>query len=175
MDASPASPALPAPLRSQQTHSSSLAASSDGSLLFVVHPDADSVSVLSVATRGIVHEIPLASAAPTLSATGRYEPSVGPRALATDSVASTLYVTGQRSGRLYAIDVASGAVARSKALCSEPIGVLVSAADDARVFVACAQDDELVESSVRAISPFSRPSPARASRGPSRGRPTARF
>ncbi len=139
-----ASPVSSAPIRSQQTHSSSLAASPDGSLLFVVHPDADSVSVLSVATRGIVHEIALGPAAPILSTTGRYEPSVGPRALALDGAASTLYVTGQRSGRLYAIDVASGAVARSTAVCSEPIGVLVSA-DDASVFVACAQDDELVE------------------------------
>jgi DNA-binding beta-propeller fold protein YncE len=138
------SSAPPAPLRAQQTHSSSLAASPDGSLLFVVHPDADSVSILGVATRSIVREIVLAPAAPTLGATGRYEPSVGPRALAPDSAASTLYVTGQRSGRLYAIDVASGAIERSAAVCSEPIGVVVSA-DDASVFVACAQDDEIVE------------------------------
>jgi cytochrome c peroxidase len=143
--ASPAPHSI-APMRSQQMHSSSLSASPDGSLLFVVHPDADSVSVLDVATRGIVHEIPLAPTATgsTLAGAGRYEPSVGPRALATDSVASTLYVTGQWSGRLFAIDVASGAVARSTAVCSEPIGVLVSA-DDADVFVACAQDDEIVE------------------------------
>jgi cytochrome c peroxidase len=47
---------------------------------------------------------------------------------------------------VYAIDVASGNVVRSTpaAVCSEPIGVLVSG-DDAHLFVACAQDDEIVE------------------------------
>ena len=42
--------------------------------------------------------------------------------------------------------MASGAIvhATSNGVCSEPIGVLVSA-DDARLFVACAQDDEVVE------------------------------
>ncbi|HTB74129.1 MAG TPA: hypothetical protein VK762_12845, partial [Polyangiaceae bacterium] len=44
----PASPVTSPSLRSQQSHSSSLAASPDGSLLFVVHPDADSVSILRV-------------------------------------------------------------------------------------------------------------------------------
>jgi DNA-binding beta-propeller fold protein YncE len=132
-----------APRRAQQAHSGSLAASPDGSLLFVAHPDADSVSVLRVATRALVHEVALA-AAPAVSAAGRYDPSVGPRALAADSTASTLYVTGQRSGRLYAIDVASGALKGAVAVCSEPIGVLVSD-DDADAFVACAQDDAIVE------------------------------
>jgi cytochrome c peroxidase/DNA-binding beta-propeller fold protein YncE len=140
----PASPVTASSPRSQQSHSSSLAASPDGSLLFVVHPDADSVSILRVATRTILHEVALAPAGPSVSATGRYDPGVGPRALAIDSVAATLYVTGQRSGKLYAVDVASGSVKASAAVCSEPIGVLVSA-DDTDVFVACAQDDELVE------------------------------
>jgi YVTN family beta-propeller protein len=139
-----ASPSSPPRARAQQAHSSSLAASPDGSLLFVVHPDGDSVSVLDVATRSVVHEVLLAPAAPAVSAAGRYEPSVGPRALATVAAGTTLYVTGQRSGKLYAIDVVSGAVARAATVCSEPVGVVVSA-DDARVFVACAQDDEVVE------------------------------
>jgi cytochrome c peroxidase len=52
---------------------------------------------------------------------------------------------------LYAIDVASGAIARQTAVCSEPIGVLVSA-DDANVFVACAQDDELVQLGAQALA-----------------------
>jgi hypothetical protein len=38
-----AAPATAPALRAPQVHSSSLAASPDGSLLFVVHPDADSV------------------------------------------------------------------------------------------------------------------------------------
>jgi DNA-binding beta-propeller fold protein YncE len=131
-------------LRSQQTHSGALALSPDRSHLFVAHPDADSVSVLDTGTRKIVHEILLAPTAPALSPTGRYEPAVEPRALALNSSGIVLYVTGQRSGRLYAIDASSGARVSDVLVCSEPIGVLVSA-DDATVFVACAQDDEVVE------------------------------
>ena len=127
-----------------QTHSSTLALSPDRSRLFVVHPDADSISVLDAATRRIVREVLLAASPPAPSATGRYEPAVAPRALATNAKATMLYVTGQRSGRVYAIDAASGAIKASVAVCSEPIGVLVSARD-ANVFVACAQDDEIVE------------------------------
>jgi DNA-binding beta-propeller fold protein YncE len=128
----------------QQTHSGSLAVNGNRSLLFVAHPDADSVSVISLATRLIQYEVLLAGAPPAKTAAGRYEPAVGPRALALDSTASTLYVTGQRSGYLYAIDVSSGSVKGNATVCSEPIGVLVSS-DDANVFVACAQDDEVVE------------------------------
>ncbi len=67
-----------------------------------------------------------------------------PRALALDSSGTTLYVTGERSGSLYAIDTARAAVRKSAPVCSEPVGVLVSA-DDSNVFVACSQDDEVVE------------------------------
>lgn len=130
---------------SLQMHSTPIAASPDGTRLFVVHPDADSVSVLVLATRSIEHEVLLAAAAPVQDAmTERYTPAVGPRALALDSSASTLYVTGQRSSTLYAIDAASGTIRSSVVVCSEPIGVLVSA-DDSAIFVACAQDDEIVE------------------------------
>ena len=129
-----------------QTHTSPIAVDPTGSLLFVVHPDADSLSVVDLASRKLVHELLLAPTAPAADQLGRYAPAVGPRALALDSTGRTLYVTGQWSGQVYAIDVASGTIARATAaaVCSEPIGVLVSG-DDAKVFVACAQDDEVVE------------------------------
>jgi YVTN family beta-propeller protein len=130
--------------RAVQPHSSVIAADPIARRLYVLHPDADSVTVIDRATRQIVHEVLLASALPARDASGRYAPAVGPRALALDSTGQTLYVTGQWSGSIYAIDTASGTVARSAAVCSEPIGVLVSA-DDASAFVACAQDDEVVE------------------------------
>jgi cytochrome c peroxidase/DNA-binding beta-propeller fold protein YncE len=132
--------------RAVQSHSSPIAIDPAGKQLFVVHPDADSVSVLDLTSRTIVHELLLAAAPPALDDLGRYAPAVGPRALALDSTGQTLYVTGQWSGLVYAIDVASGTLARATpaAVCSEPIGVLVSA-DDTKVFVACAQDDEVVE------------------------------
>ncbi|HLK91648.1 MAG TPA: beta-propeller fold lactonase family protein [Polyangia bacterium] len=130
--------------RAVQSHSGSLELSPDGRQLYVVHPDADSVSVIDLASRAIAHQVLLAAAAPAADATGRYAPAVGPRALAHDSTGRTLYVTGQWSSSVYAVDVASGTVTRSAQICAEPIGVLVSA-DDATLFVACAQDDELAE------------------------------
>ena len=132
--------------RAVQAHTSPIAIDPTGKLLVVVHPDADSVSVVDLASRKIVHELLLAATAPGPDELGRYAPAVGPRALALDSTGRTLYVTGQWSGKVYAIDVASGTISRATAaaVCSEPIGVLVSG-DDAKVFVACAQDDEVVE------------------------------
>jgi DNA-binding beta-propeller fold protein YncE len=127
-----------------QTHSGAIATSPDGTRLFVVHPDADSVSILDRATRAISHEVLLGGKAPALDMTKRFDPAVSPRALALDSRGSTLFVTGQRSGRLYALDATTGSIKGSVAICSEPIGVVVSR-DDAHAFVACSQDDAIVE------------------------------
>jgi YVTN family beta-propeller protein len=127
-----------------QSHSASLVVNAAGTQLHVVHPDADSVSTLDLGTRQIVHEVMLGTAPPAADSTGRYTPAIAPRALALDSSGRTLYVTGQRAGSVYAIDVSSGTVTRSAAVCSEPIGILISA-DNANLFVACAQDDEVVE------------------------------
>jgi len=71
-----------------------------------------------------------------IDANGRYDPAVLPRALALNSTATVLYVTGQRSGRLYALDAATGNIRSDAAVCSEPVGVLVDASDK-RIFVAC--------------------------------------
>lgn len=154
-----------------QTHSSPIAIDVTGTLLFVVNPDGDSVSVVDLASRKLVHELLLTAAAPAPDELGRYAPAVGPRALALDATGRTLYVTGQWSGQVYAIDVTSGTILRATAaaVCSEPIGVLVSA-DDAKLFVACAQDDEVVEPPP-ATSVWWRRSPARASPGRWPGRP----
>jgi DNA-binding beta-propeller fold protein YncE len=140
--------------RGVQTHTTPIAIDPPGTQLFVVHPDADSVSVVDLASRKILHEVLLAGKAPSVDESGRYAPAVGPRALALDSTGRTLYVTGQWSGKVYAIDVASGTMARATAaaVCSEPIGILVSS-DDANVFVACAQDDEVVELAASDLSP----------------------
>jgi YVTN family beta-propeller protein len=128
----------------RQLHSSPLAVSPDGERLYVVHPDADSVTILDAPKRTIVKEILLAGAHPAVDpTTERYDPAVEPRELALDSTGASLYVTGQRSGLLYAIDTAGAKVRGSVAVCAEPIGVLVSA-DDAQVFVACSQEDEVV-------------------------------
>jgi YVTN family beta-propeller protein len=137
-------PPPPPVMHVPQTHSASLVTNPTASELFVVHPDADSVDMLDVATRKILHEVSLAAAAPTTTAAGRYEPAVEPRALTLDSTGTTLYVTGERTGHLYAIDTSTAAVKADVTVCSEPIGVLLGS-DDANVFVACSQDDEVVE------------------------------
>src|SRR4051812_1288171 len=104
----------------QQQHSSALSVSPDGSRLFVVHPDADSVSVLEVSTQRILHERSLAAKPPAHDAAGRCEPAVAPRALALTSSADSLFVTGQRSGHVYALDAAPLNVKADVAVCSEP-------------------------------------------------------
>jgi YVTN family beta-propeller protein len=140
---------------SRQLHSSALALSPDGSRLFVVHPDADSVSVLDVPRRRILHERLLTAAAPARDSAGRYEPAALPRALALDSTGARLFVTGQRSGRVYALEAATLEVTHDVFVCSEPIGVLVSG-DDASLFVACAQDDEIVQLSAKDLALLAR-------------------
>ena len=123
-------------------HSSSIAISGDGRTLYVVNADADSVSVIDAAGRKLVAEILLAPARPAADARGAYTPAVMPRALALAPDGATLYVTGQRAGALFAIDLATRQV-RSVSVGSEPLGVAVSP-DGATVFVACTQDASVV-------------------------------
>jgi len=51
----------PAGPRVVQSHSAPIAVNPAGTRLYVVHPDADSVSVLDLATRSILHEVLLAA------------------------------------------------------------------------------------------------------------------
>ena len=134
------------PLGGESDHSSSIAIRSDASTLYVVNPDADSVSFLDPRTpssKAIVHEVLLAATHPALDSAGRFEPAVEPRALALGPAQTTLYVTGHRSGRVYALDAASGKVLTQAVACSEPVGVLVSPLGDT-VYVACSQDDTVL-------------------------------
>ena len=130
--------ATPATVRPE--HSSSIVATAEA--IYVVNPDADSVSILDPSERALLGEVLLGGAHPTAAADGSYTPAVLPRALALSPDGTTLYVTGMRSGLLYAIDLATREV-RSVAVGSEPVGIAV-APDGATVFVACAQDDKVV-------------------------------
>jgi YVTN family beta-propeller protein len=134
------------PLGGESDHSSSIAISADASTVYVVNPDADSVSFLDTQApsgAAIVHETLLAAVPPARDAQGRFEPVVEPRALALGPGQSTLYVTGHRSGAVYALDAATGRVLTQAPVCSEPAGVLVSPLGDT-VYVACSQDDDVL-------------------------------
>lgn len=125
------------------SHSSTIVLGQHGAL-YVVNPDADSVSVISTTTRSLTREILLAGAHPAPDPdTDNFTPKVMPRALALSPDGRHLYVTGQRSGRLYAIDLDRDDSLRAVAVGSEPFGVVVSA-DGKAVFVACSQDDTVV-------------------------------
>lgn len=133
------------------THSASLALSSDGRLLFVANPEADSVSVVDVGKRKLQREILLAPSPPAVDpGTGAYTPAVMPRDVALSPDGATLYVTGERSSRLYAVDVESAKVTGSVRVGSEPIGVVVSS-DGKHAFVACSEDGSVVEVDTRAL------------------------
>jgi YVTN family beta-propeller protein len=133
-----------APLPYGSDHSSSIALSADESTAFVVNPDADSVSFVDVRGGTLVREVLLASAPPQQDpSTLRFDPAVGPRAMALGPQGLSLYVTGQRSGHVYSLDPSSGAILRDADVCSEPAGIVVSP-DGGTVYVACSQDDEVV-------------------------------
>ncbi|HEY1814012.1 MAG TPA: di-heme oxidoredictase family protein [Kofleriaceae bacterium] len=117
-------------------HSSSIALSADGTRLYVVNADADSISAIDTSERTLIATFQLAPP-PAAGSDGSYTPSVMPRALALSSDGGTLYATGERSGLLYAIDLASS-TQTSVAVCSEPIGVVTDGAGNA--YVACSQD-----------------------------------
>ena len=142
----PAPPSLLLPGRAAgpvARHSSSIAVSPDGAAVYVVNADADSVSVIDTASRRTVRELALGASPPAPDAAGRYEPRVGPRALALSPGAGRLYVTGQRSGDLTVIDLNPLRVTHRVRVCAEPVGVLVSP-DERAVYVACAMDAAVV-------------------------------
>ncbi|HEY2368709.1 MAG TPA: c-type cytochrome, partial [Polyangiaceae bacterium] len=131
-------------------HTSSMAISADGSKVFVVNPDEDSISIVDVNGKTAT-EVLLASAHPVVDGSGAYTPAVMPRAIALSPDGATLYVTGERSGKLHVVDVASASAKGSVALCSEPIGLVLSA-NGASAFVSCSQDDSVVRVDTGAMS-----------------------
>src|SRR5205807_1991129 len=84
---------------SAPTTSSTIALTSDDRALWVVNPDADSVTVIDPATRAVAVEIALGPA-PTVDGAGRFEPPVKPRALAILPNDSKVYVAGQTANAI---------------------------------------------------------------------------
>ena len=123
-----AAPGLPAV-------SSTLALTADDLTLWVVNPDADSVSVLDTRARALLAEIPLAASRPAVDpVTRRYEPAVKPRALAISPDERSVYVAAQVAGYLLVIDAATRTVRDRIETGAEPTGVVV-APDGSAVYV----------------------------------------
>lgn len=125
-------------------HSGSIAIDPDGRRVYVVNADADSVSVIDTVTRSLLREIALGSAPPRVDpTTQRFDPNVMPRALAIAPASRRLFVTGERSSEVIAIDIDSFEIVRRTVVGSEPAGLIVSA-DERTVYVACSNDDAVV-------------------------------
>lgn len=123
-------PRPPGPLTAG-TISSSIALTSDDLGLWVVNPDADSVSLVDTTTRSLLSEIPLAPAPPRVDpVTGRFEPSVSPRALAIVGDRK-VYVAGQAASRVFVIDAVSRQVIISIPVPAAPTSVVASPSGDA--------------------------------------------
>src|SRR5262245_46135973 len=105
------------------TSSSTIALTSDDRALWVVNPDADSVTVIDPATRAAVAEVALGPA-PTLGADGRYEPAVKPRALAILPDDSKVYVAGQTANAIFVVDARAHRLLGSIPVAAAPVGVV---------------------------------------------------
>jgi len=113
----------PAPVASHTTSSSSsnIALGPDGTVLLVVNPDSNSISLLSLGTLTTVTEISV---------------GVDPRAVAMSPDGTTAYVANQGSDSLSVVDVVARRVTTELAVGDRPVGVAVS--PDGR-FVAVAE------------------------------------
>ena len=114
------------------TSSSSIALTSDDRALWVVNPDADSVTVIDPATRAVIAEVALGPT-PSLDSGGRYEPAVKPRALAILPDDSRVYVAGQTANAVFVIDARTHRVLTSIAVAAAPVGI-VAAPDGSAVY-----------------------------------------
>jgi YVTN family beta-propeller protein len=115
--------------------SRSLALSADGTTLWAVNAESDSISQIDVATRTLVHEIPLASAPPAADpVTGRYEPAVRPRAIALVDSLAKAYVAAESASRIFVVDTQTSSVLRSIQVGAAPTAV-VATPDGSAVYV----------------------------------------
>jgi len=115
-----------APIPQVPTRSTSIAISADDRTLFVVNPEADSLSVIDLPSRKLVQELPLGTTPPSLLG-DRYDPLIRPRALALLPGDRKLYVACQGSGEVIVVDVASRTIRTRIAIGAEPVAVVAGA------------------------------------------------
>jgi YVTN family beta-propeller protein len=122
--------------------SSTIAITSDDKTLWVVNQDADSVSVIDVATQAVT-EIALGPP-PALDTNMRYEPPIKPRALAITPDNKKVYVAGQVAGKVFVIDAATKSVTGQIPVGAEPTAVAASP-DGKAVYVVSHQAAEVAK------------------------------
>jgi YVTN family beta-propeller protein len=130
-----ACPAVHFPDQGVAPVSRSLALSADGSSLWVVNTESDSISQIDVATQALAREIPLATQPPAANpVTGRYEPSVRPRAIALVDSLAKAYVAGESANQVLVVDTQLGTLLSTIQVGSAPTSV-VAASDGSAVYV----------------------------------------
>jgi DNA-binding beta-propeller fold protein YncE len=117
---------------------------SDEKQVVVVNADLDSVSILDTGRAALTKEVLLGSGHPKATSDGTYTPQIQPRSLVLSSDDKTAFVSGERSGKVYAIDLGRGVVTGSVSVGSEPLGVALSS-DGKYLFVASSQDGKVVK------------------------------
>lgn len=135
----PEAPHYPAGVPRQ---SGSLALSADGTMLAVVNPDSDSLSILDPQGRTLLRELAL-GARPQVGGDGRYQPALGPRGVDLSPDGKLAYVACQWSGQLLAVATDSGEIRRSVTVGAEPVSVLVQP-DGKALFVGVYQSGVVV-------------------------------
>lgn len=159
------SPTQPAP-RYAPRQSQSLALSTDGSVLAVVNPDADSLSIIDTADRRLRREIALGPR-PQPSPDGRFEPALGPRSVDLSADSKLAYVACQWSGQVLTVDVEAGIVRSALRVGAEPVAVLRHP-DGSALFVSVYQSGEVLRLPLLSDG---NPSLTGATRQPTRERP----
>jgi YVTN family beta-propeller protein len=113
----------------------SLALNSEGSALWVVNPESDSVSEIDLASRTLVHEFLLGSRRPAVdAATGRYDPAIRPRSIALAGSTAKAYVAGQAANAVFVVSTSTGEVLKAISVGAEPVAVVASR-DGSAVYV----------------------------------------
>jgi len=122
-------PPPPPPPRLAESHSSTLALTSDGSTVWSVNPDSDTVSVIDVGAdrNHKLAEIPVGKE---------------PRCVALTPDDRKAYVTNAVSSNIYVIDTATRAVTRIVAVGAEPTGCALTL-DGAKLYVANFSSDSV--------------------------------
>jgi YVTN family beta-propeller protein len=122
------------------TSSTTLALTDDDRQLWVVNPDADSVSVIDTEARALLAEIPLGPSPTRDPVTKRFDPKVAPRALAF--AGEKVFVAGEAASRIFVLDAVSRKVRGSIPVPAAPSAVAVS--KDARLVYVVSHEAAMV-------------------------------